>query len=139
MTTPKEEGGLGLRNITYWNKSCIIKLLWMLFFRTESVWVASIHQNVIQDKDFWSMKESQSHTWLFKQILRQREIVLNWLRIIPVEGNSINFWTLPWTPYGQLIRHVGPNGPRQSGIPLLSSLASLRNGESWTLAPARSS
>lgn len=85
------------------------------------------------------MKESQSHTWLFKQILRQREIVLNWLRIIPVEGNSINFWTLPWTPYGQLIRHVGPNGPRQSGIPLLSSLASLRNGESWTLAPARSS
>ncbi|KAH0905945.1 hypothetical protein HID58_037772 [Brassica napus] len=92
----------------------------------------------LQIRDFWSMKESQSYTWLFKQILRQREIVINWLRVIPVDGNSINFWTSPWTPYGQLIRHVGPNGPRQSGFPLLSSLASLWNGESWTLAPARS-
>lgn len=33
---------------------------------------------------------------------------------------------------------MGPNGPRQSGIPLSSSLASLWNGDSWNLAPARS-
>lgn len=78
VTTSKEEGGLGLCNIVYWNRTCIIKLLW-------------IHQNFIKDKDFWSMKESQSHTWLFKQILRQRETAINWLRVISGDGNSISF------------------------------------------------
>lgn len=110
----------------------------MLFFRTESIWVAWIHQNVIKDKPFWSMKENQSQTWLFKQILRQRGTAINWLRVIPGNGNSICFWTSPWSPYGQLIQYVGPNGPRQSGIPITSTLSSLWNGEAWTLAPARS-
>lgn len=37
VTTPKAEGGLGIRSIASWNRTCTLKLLWMLFFKTESV------------------------------------------------------------------------------------------------------
>ena len=84
------------------------------------------------------MKESQSQTWLFKQILRLRQTAINWMRILPENGNSIFFWTTPWSPFGQLINFVGHNGPRQYGIPLSSSLASLWVGETWDIGPARS-
>ena len=60
------------------------------------------------------------------------------MRILPGNGNSIFFWTTPWSPFGQLIKFVGHNGPRQYGIPLSSSLASLWVGETWDIGPARS-
>lgn len=40
VTLPKQQGGLGLRNLELWNRTCTIKLLWLLLFRTESIWAA---------------------------------------------------------------------------------------------------
>lgn len=37
VATPRKNGGLGLRNLAIWNRTCIIKLLWLLLFRPESV------------------------------------------------------------------------------------------------------
>lgn len=58
--------------------------------------------------------------------------------LVTGNGNSIFFWTTPWSPSGQLINFVGHNGPRHYGIPLSSSLASLWVGDSWEIRPARS-
>lgn len=35
VTIPKDEGGLGIRNLIVWNQTCAIKLLWFLLFKTE--------------------------------------------------------------------------------------------------------
>lgn len=35
----KEEGGLGVKDLLLWNKACCLRLIWLLFFRPESVWV----------------------------------------------------------------------------------------------------
>lgn len=40
VTIPKDEGGLGLKNLDFWNTTCTIKLMWLLLFITESIWVA---------------------------------------------------------------------------------------------------
>ncbi|KAG2292653.1 hypothetical protein Bca52824_039322 [Brassica carinata] len=138
VTTPKSEGGLGLKNIRIWNRTCLLKLLWMLFFKQESIWSAWIQDNVIKDSSFWNLKEHQSHTWIFKQIL-ESNLASQWLRIIPGNGISCHFWTTPWSPFGPLLSYIGPQGPRQAGIPLNSTLASLWNGHSWRISPARSS
>lgn len=71
VTTPKEEGGIGIRNLLTWNHSCAIKLLWFLLFKTGSFWVAWIQQNIIKDSSFW---KKRSHTWIFKQLLKLRDI-----------------------------------------------------------------
>lgn len=76
LTSPVKEGGLGLKNLQLWNTTCTIKLLWFLLFRTESIWVAWIHQNFIKDESIWEMKEKQKHTWIFKELLRLREVVV---------------------------------------------------------------
>ncbi|KAG2325067.1 hypothetical protein Bca52824_007795 [Brassica carinata] len=110
----------------------------MLFFKKESVWVAWIHQNVIKDKNFWELKEHQSHTWLFKKLLRLRDKATEWLRVLPGNGSSCSFWLTPWSPYGQLLSYFGSGRRRQSGIPLNATLASLWNGDAWSISPARS-
>lgn len=37
VTKPKVEGGLGLRNLSYWNMAAAIKIIWILFFRPASI------------------------------------------------------------------------------------------------------
>lgn len=81
MTTPNDEGGLGLKNLQVYNHTCALKLLWLLLFRTESIWVAWIHQNVIQNKKNWAIKQNEAQTWIFKQILKQK--------IVPVSGSEL--------------------------------------------------
>ncbi|KAG5387133.1 hypothetical protein IGI04_038604 [Brassica rapa subsp. trilocularis] len=73
-----------------------------------------------------------------RKILRLRHLAVRWLKILPGNGRECRFWTSPWSPFGQLINFVGQSGPRSTGIPISSSLASLWSNDSWTLAPARS-
>ena len=36
----KKEGGLGVKDLLLWNKACCLRLIWLLFFRPNSVWVS---------------------------------------------------------------------------------------------------
>ncbi|XP_013613644.1 PREDICTED: uncharacterized protein LOC106319794 [Brassica oleracea var. oleracea] len=138
VTQPKQSGGLGLRNLGLWNQTCTIKLLWLLLFKTESIWVAWIHQNVIKDDSIWQMKPKQQHTWIFKQILAQRQTSIQWVQIDPGNGVDVNFWFDPWTKFGRLIKFLGPMGPRLTGIPLTTAVAELWRDGAWALRSARS-
>ena len=40
LCRPKEEGGLGLCRIKDWNDAAIMKHIWNLFYRKDSIWVA---------------------------------------------------------------------------------------------------
>ncbi|KAF2568769.1 hypothetical protein F2Q68_00024701 [Brassica cretica] len=106
--------------------------------KAEGVWVAWIQDNVIKDSCLWEMKEKQTHTWLFKKLLRLRAEATQWIRITPGNGCSISIWHSPWSPFGPLLQRFGSHGPRHSGIPLSSSLSTLWNGSSWILSSARS-
>lgn len=54
----KEEGGLGIRDLVSWNKATSIRLIWLLFFSSGSIWVAWFVEEIISgDRSnfrFWS-------------------------------------------------------------------------------------
>ncbi|XP_048634841.1 uncharacterized protein LOC125608411 [Brassica napus] len=137
VTLPKKQGGLGLRNLEQWNRTCTIKLLWLLLFRTESIWAAWIHDNVIKDESFWHMKPRQNHTWLFKQILQERQTALQWFQFEPGDGTDIKFWKDPWTKFGKLINFIGTTGPRLTGIHLDASVADVWRDGCWQIQSAK--
>ncbi|XP_048611918.1 uncharacterized protein LOC125586144 [Brassica napus] len=90
------------------------------------------------------MKPRQKHTWLFKQILQERQTALQWFQIDPGDGTNISFWKDPWTKFGKLINfigHTGPRltGPRLTGIHLDTSVADVWRDGGWLIHSARSS
>lgn len=91
VSMPKQNGGLALRNLGLWNRTCTIKLLWLLLFRPEFIWVARIKDNVIKDESIWMIKPRQNHTWIFKRILEERLTVHKWIAITPGNGVRVNF------------------------------------------------
>ena len=44
----KEEGGLGLRHIKDWNDAAIMKHIWNLFYREDSIWVAWVREVLLR-------------------------------------------------------------------------------------------
>lgn len=57
FSTPKNEGDLGLQDPKVCNETCILKLLWMIFFKSGSLWIAWIRSRYISSLSFWALNE----------------------------------------------------------------------------------
>ena len=48
LCLPKEEGGIGLRRVKDWNDAAIMKHIWNLFYRKDSIWVAWVREVLLR-------------------------------------------------------------------------------------------
>lgn len=77
----KEQGGLGIRDLQTWNLACCIKLIWLLFFKAGSVWVAWFTDKVLKGSvhNYWTAKPSASYSWLANKLLKLKSVVFRLL------------------------------------------------------------
>ncbi|CAH2052520.1 unnamed protein product [Thlaspi arvense] len=136
----KREGGLGVRDLLNWNKACLFKLIWMIFFRGDSIWVSWFRKEILSDflGNFWTQKPNQRFSWLSNKMLKSREEVYPWIKLKVGNGVSCRFWEDNWSSLGRLSSFLGMEGPRQVGITRDARLADLWRQGAWSLPPARS-
>ena len=74
VTLTKEQGGLGVKDLHMWNKACAMRLIWIIFFREDSVWAALFKGVVLKGSlhNYWTMKPSQSYSWLVNKLIKLR-------------------------------------------------------------------
>ncbi|CAA7054990.1 unnamed protein product, partial [Microthlaspi erraticum] len=78
---PKAEGGLGLRRCIDWNRVLNLRLIWLLFSSSGSLWVAwHKHHNHNDVSNFWMQSESNSQSWTWRSLLRLRPLAGKFLR-----------------------------------------------------------
>lgn len=135
---PKKEGGLGLRNLTVWNRTLCLRLIWVLFYSSESLWASWTKENRIQDKVFWEIEPADHFSWTWKTILALRHEAFSLLKCRLGNGKQASFWHDSWTPYGPLVKYIGQQGPRGLGIPSDAFIASVLTHEGWNMRHARS-
>ncbi|KAG7594499.1 Reverse transcriptase zinc-binding domain [Arabidopsis thaliana x Arabidopsis arenosa] len=120
---PKEEGGLGLRRLDAWNSTLCLKLVWLLFSGSGSLWVAWHHHHHIKGSSFWSLKASATDSWNWKSLLLLRPLAEQFLVCNVRNGKTASFWFDNWHQLGPLFKLAGDVGPTQLRIPLLSTVA----------------
>ncbi|KAE8663104.1 pyridoxal phosphate phosphatase-like isoform X3 [Hibiscus syriacus] len=83
---PKSKGGLGIKDLACWNKTCIFRLMKSLLADEGSLWVTWVKAYVIKERDFWTVEIKQSTTWNFRKIFSLRNeafsILIAWLAIL---------------------------------------------------------
>lgn len=134
----KEEGGLGVKDLLLWNKACCLRLIWLIFFRPESVWAAWFKEVILKGSvsNYWTTKPSQSFSWLTNKLLKLRDVAYPLIHLRIHNGKGCRFWVDNWSPYGKLEDYL--EGGRSSlGIPQNTTLASLHHNGSWRLPAAR--
>lgn len=136
---PKAEGDLGLRSLSSWNVTCGLKLIWMLFFRSGSIWVAWIRHKYLKRSSFWSLNDqNNSHSWMFWRILKLCNIATSFLKIQIVNGDDFFFWWDPWSLFGILCQHLGPLEPTSLGVPLSALVSDVITSDGYSITHARS-
>ncbi|WZZ65076.1 hypothetical protein YC2023_076446 [Brassica napus] len=135
----KRQGGLGVKDLYTWNKACTLRLLWLLFFRPDSVWVQWFKEVILKGSvyNYWTTTPKQSYSWLVNKLLKLKQVVFPLIKLRLQNGETARFWSDNWTPFGDLHTHLSGTNSRL-GIPLHATVASLYGNGTWSLPPARS-
>ncbi|XP_062118721.1 uncharacterized protein LOC133832388 [Humulus lupulus] len=83
----KTEGGLGLRNIVYWNYAAIGKHVWHISMNKENLWVKWVHSVYIQNQDWWEYTAPIDCSWYWRQIVKIKEKIKGVINRLKFENN----------------------------------------------------
>ena len=86
VCVPKKEGGLGIKCIVTWNKACMIRHLWDLARKKDSMWVKWCHTFILQGRCLWAVGVPNDSSWTWRKLMKLREVA--WSYIIYKIGNG---------------------------------------------------
>lgn len=75
---PKQYRGLNLRQVLIWNKASLIKQLWVLALKKDSLWVKWIHSYYIKTGYVMSCNFPKCISWMLRKIVDMRAVVSDW-------------------------------------------------------------
>ncbi|KAL9841022.1 putative RNA-directed DNA polymerase [Arabidopsis thaliana] len=136
---PKSEGGIGLRMFADWNRTMCLRMIWLLFSNSGSLWVAwHKHHNFSSTISFWTQPERALDSWNWRCLLRLRVLAEKFIRCNVGDGKAASFWCDNWTPFGPLISFIGNDGPRDLRVALNAKIRDACSSNGWNIAAPRS-
>lgn len=75
VCAPNKKGGLNIIGLQVWNRANMVKNLWNLQTKADSLWIQWLHNYYMKGVDIRSIQVKQSTSWILKNILNLREQV----------------------------------------------------------------
>lgn len=128
-----------MKDLYTWNKACSLRLVWLLFFRPDSVWVSLFKEVILKGsiQNYWTTEPKSSYSWLVNKLLKLKSVAYTLIILRVQNGRTGRFWTDNWSPYGCLETFLDA-GTTRLGIPTSATIASLYRNGSWRIPSARS-
>ncbi|XP_042056254.1 uncharacterized protein LOC121800817 [Salvia splendens] len=76
LCLPKDEGGLGFRDLGAWNKALLARNLWNIHVKKDSLWIKWIYSEFLKNRMLWEWTARSRDSPLFKRLLEIREELL---------------------------------------------------------------
>lgn len=92
ICSPKDEGGLGLRDCRIWNLSTLYKILWDIHSNKNILWINWIHTYYLRGKDVWTWSHSKADHPLFKKIHLLRDQLVSFTGSVQQAKLKMNSW-----------------------------------------------
>lgn len=74
---PKKQGDLQVINLVTWSKACLLKLLWNLSCKKDTLWVKWIHAYYMPLEHILTHPLPLNSSWIMKGIMKCRPLILN--------------------------------------------------------------
>lgn len=94
----KKEGGMGMRNMSVFNKALVAKQAWRLVNYRTSFVARVLKQKYFPHSSFLDIKASPVATFSWKSILSGRDLLKRGLKKVVGGGHTIDVWADPWVP-----------------------------------------
>lgn len=97
MCTPKNLGGVGIRNLSILNRAFILKLAWRLLNDDTSLWSRTIRGKYFPKVNFNEIPYPKNyHSRYWKNIYKAMEKIKEVSFWVLGNGRKINFWCDKW-------------------------------------------
>lgn len=120
MLKPKEEGGLGFRDIHLFNLAMLSKQCWRLWQHPDSLFATVLKAKYFETCSALEARPKTGMSYPWRSILRGLEIVKNGMIWRVGDGVGLNIWSYLWIPRDSSRRLITPRGSN-----LLSEVAEL--------------
>lgn len=140
VTKEQEHGGLEIKDLYTWNRTCTLKMIWLLFFQSGSVWVEWFRTEILTDKlsNFWTAKPNMHNSWLSNKLLKIKSIVFTLFKLRIGNGQTCRFWSDNWYPNGVVSDLILEVRGSCLGIRREATIAFLYREGGWLLPSPRS-
>ncbi|XP_022553965.2 uncharacterized protein LOC111204050 [Brassica napus] len=138
VCSSKESGGLGSRRLCPWNNIMGLKLIWLLFASSGSLWVSWTRLHRIGSDNFWVLDANRRGSWIWKSLCELRTLARPFVLCEISSGLSGSFWFDNWTSLGPLIELLSVNAPRITGLAETTTVREALMGNQWWLSSSRS-
>ncbi|GJY83709.1 hypothetical protein Tco_0497085 [Tanacetum coccineum] len=99
---PKDQGGLGLKDLHKWNETLLLKLLWNVAAKKDTLWVKWINVEKQKGRNLWDMQIDSNSSPMWKTFLGMRDKIRDHIRVEIGNGKSTSVWYDKWHSMGPL-------------------------------------
>ena len=102
ICTPKDQGGLGLKSLQVWNEVLMIKQLWNIAAKKDSLWVKWVNVEKLKGRNIWEVSCEKNCSSGWKSILNLRDKVRKHIFFKLRNGKTTSAWYDKWCLEGPL-------------------------------------
>ncbi|KAL3507110.1 hypothetical protein ACH5RR_032492 [Cinchona calisaya] len=79
-----------------WSKALLLKHIWNIFKKKDSLCIAWIHVIKLKNQSFWAAKIPNDRFWFWRKLLQLRELAKPFIRTAVGNGKRISLWHDHW-------------------------------------------
>ena len=128
----------GLRRVKDSNDASVMKHIWNLFYRKDSLWVAWVQRIYLKQGSLWCAKIPSMCSWSWRKILQLRDRIRPFIRHKVCNGVGTFLWHDFWNQLGPLFPRFGDRIIYDSAIHRNAHVAEVIGGGRWNWPIANS-
>ncbi|GJV73508.1 RNA-directed DNA polymerase, eukaryota, reverse transcriptase zinc-binding domain protein [Tanacetum coccineum] len=122
---PKEQGGLGIKDLELWNEVLLVKQLWNVILNKNTLWVKWVKFESLKGKSIWEINAQSNSSAGWKEMLKLRDKIRKHVLWKVGDGKSVNVWYDNWNTAGALSEIVSTRDMYDAGMSINSTVADL--------------
>ncbi|KAL6213793.1 hypothetical protein ACLB2K_013233 [Fragaria x ananassa] len=96
LCVPKQEGGLGFKDMHHYNVALLAKQCWCILSQPESLWVKVLKARYFPECDFLHANKGYRASWGWSSILQARDLIMEGSGWQIANGLKVNIWKENW-------------------------------------------
>ncbi|GKC22137.1 RNA-directed DNA polymerase, eukaryota, reverse transcriptase zinc-binding domain protein [Tanacetum coccineum] len=89
---PKDQGGLGLKDLHKWNETLLLKHLWNVATKKDTLWVKWINVEKLKGRNLWDVQIDSNSSPMWSTLLGMRDKVREHIWVEIGNGQSTYVW-----------------------------------------------
>ncbi|GKE10717.1 RNA-directed DNA polymerase, eukaryota, reverse transcriptase zinc-binding domain protein [Tanacetum coccineum] len=103
---PKNQGGLGFKPLIEWNEVLLMKHMWSIIIRKQTLWVQWINRVKLKDQSVWKCNSEMGDSWNWKNLLELRDKMKPHVKLSIGDGKETSVWYDKWEEHGPISKYI---------------------------------